>query len=152
MTKFTSIGIGGTFDRFHSGHRLLIDLAAFYADILKVGLIDSSYFNEKPKEQQFLIQEYDVRYSHLKEYITKLLKKKLIVFRIRNVGEDRKIATDQQIEALVVSPETYLGALEINKERAKRGKKKISIVVVPFVVRANGIRESSTRLRQERKL
>ncbi|MHA1972382.1 MAG: pantetheine-phosphate adenylyltransferase [Candidatus Hodarchaeales archaeon] len=150
MTKFHLAGIGGTFDRLHSGHKLLFEIAAFYADILKVGLIDSSYFKEKPKEEQSLIQNYNIRYSNLKDYGINFLKRKLVIFRVKHVGEDRKIAVEQQLDALVVSPETYTGALEINKKREERGKKRVSIIISPFVLSQNGIRESSTRLRKEK--
>lgn len=58
-------------------------------------------------------------------------------------------ATEEGIEAIVVTPETLKRALEINRERrVKRGLKELVIVVIPFTRDEKGRVISSTRIRR----
>lgn len=61
---------------------------------------------------------------------------------------DRELATDASLTALVVSQETILGAIEINKMRKRNNKEKITIIVVPRVIRDDGSLISSTSIRK----
>jgi phosphopantetheine adenylyltransferase len=62
---------------------------------------------------------------------------------------DQKLASDAKLSALVVSQETCSGANTINRLRVSKGKSKLTIIVIPRVIRADGTLESSTKLRKE---
>jgi phosphopantetheine adenylyltransferase len=62
---------------------------------------------------------------------------------------DRILASKSDLEALIVSQETILGAMAINYLRSQKNKTRLTILLVPSVIRKNGTIESSTKLRKE---
>ena len=150
MKQFENIGLGGTFDRLHSGHKLFLDIAAHYGQCIHVGLISSNYLNKAKKTHNEIIQNFSIR----QEAVVSFLSKRNTQCQISSIdtpGMDQKLASDAKLGALVVSQETCNGATAINRIRISKGKIKLTVIVVPRVLRANGTLESSTRLREEDK-
>lgn len=148
MKQFTDVGLGGTFDRLHKGHKLFLDIAAFYGQTIHVGLISSSYLTKIRKNFYKTIQSIMFRRKKVETY----LQARGTYPRIVNIGKpgmDRKLANEAKLSALVISQETYSGAIAINRLRVSHGKPKLVIIVIPVVIRSNGSRESSTKLRKE---
>lgn len=56
--------------------------------------------------------------------------------------------TDAGLDVHVSSEETFTGALKINEERAKRGLKKMILVIVPIILDKQGKKLSSTEIRK----
>ena len=150
MKQFENIGLGGTFDRLHTGHKLFLDIAAHYGQCIHVGLISSSYLNNAKKKHYEIIQSFSIRQEAVESFLLKR-NTQCQISSIDTPGMDQKLASDAKLGALVVSQETCDGANAINRLRISKGKTKLTIIVVPRVLRANGTLESSTRLREEDK-
>ncbi|UCE12619.1 MAG: pantetheine-phosphate adenylyltransferase [Candidatus Heimdallarchaeota archaeon] len=148
MEKFEIVGLGGTFDRLHSGHKLFLDIASHYGKVVHIGLISPSYLSKIRKKSAKNIQTYQERQKNVESHLLKRNVSSRIT-KIDSPGMDRALAADSNLSALVVSQETYPGATAINDQRHHDKKPKVTIIVIPCVIRANGTLESSTRLRME---
>jgi pantetheine-phosphate adenylyltransferase len=151
LKPFENIGLGGTFDRLHSGHKLFLDIAAHYGQSIHIGLITPSYLTKKRKILSEKIQDYQTRRQNIINHYSQH-KTPISISDINDIGMDRDLATDASLSALVVSQETISGAITINELRKKDDKKRLTIIVVPRVIRDDGSLESSTRLRKEEQL
>ena len=148
MKQFKTVGLGGTFDRLHSGHKLFLDIAAHYGQSVHIGLITPDYLANKQKVLTEKIQNYQFRRKTTGNYLTKRETSSLIS-NIDSIDMDKKLATDASLEALIISQETIKGAIDINKLRKTAKKTKLTLIIIPFVIRDDGRTESSTRLREE---
>ena len=147
MPKFQSVGLGGTFDRLHAGHKLFLDLAAYYGIEIQVGLIGDEYLANQKKSLNQLISNYEKRSKNLHEYV-KLRDKSCTIIKINSLGKDRDYARDSNLNAIIASQETFQGASRINKARLQLNKDPLTIIIVPFVISTSGERISSTMLRK----
>ncbi len=148
LPKFSSIGFGGTFDRLHSGHALMLDLAVFYGDEIQVGLIGDTYLKFQKKIRGERIFSYSERERSLIEYIN-TREKSCTVIKIDSVGKDRKYAIESELDSILVSPETFEGAIIINRERKRLQKERMTIVLVPLAISKNGSKISSSAIREQ---
>ncbi|MFB6187787.1 MAG: pantetheine-phosphate adenylyltransferase, partial [Halobacteriaceae archaeon] len=67
-------------------------------------------------------------------------------YSIRQLTEPTGIATEQQFDALIVSPETKEGGKKINEIRQEKGYDPLEIFVVDHVKAEDGDIISSTRI------
>jgi pantetheine-phosphate adenylyltransferase len=148
LKNFKYIGLGGTFDRLHAGHKLFLDIAAFYGQNVHVGLISKNYLVKKPKNYTKIIQKYEKRRNEVENYLSQR-KTKSLFSKITKLGMDRELAEESKLNALVVSQETCSGAIAINRQRTEINEQKLTIIVIPYVTRDDGTLESSTRMRRE---
>ncbi len=148
MTKFKSVGLGGTFDHFHAGHALFLDISCYYSDQIHVGLISDKYLDNYPKKFRKKIHEYSKRALSIVEH-TKLRKKSLVIVEIDSLGKDVKYASESDLEAIIVSQETYSGALQINAIRKSMKIPPLTIILIPFVVSEEKKKISSTQIREQ---
>ncbi|KXZ47714.1 hypothetical protein GPECTOR_33g596 [Gonium pectorale] len=138
---FRRVAVGGTFDRLHAGHELLLAATALVAQgSVFVGVTaDALLANKSHKE---LLQPYDVRAHEALSYL-RAVRPGLQV----EAGplSDPKAPTlaelDPSMEALVVSVETLPGAVAINAGRAARGFRPLAVVTVPVI----GVRRGKGR-------
>ncbi len=147
MLKYKSIGLGGTFDRLHAGHKLFLDLAAFYGANIQIGLIGDEYLAHQLKELNQMIFNYGKRSQFLINYL-KRRNRPCSLIKIDSIGQDKKYARDSDLNAIIVSQETFPGAVNINAARLQINKKHLAIIIVPFVISEDGERLSSTLLRR----
>ncbi|PIR61170.1 MAG: hypothetical protein COU68_00850, partial [Candidatus Pacebacteria bacterium CG10_big_fil_rev_8_21_14_0_10_45_6] len=66
--KARVVGVGGTFDHFHLGHRKLIDAAAAAADTLMIGITSDSFAEQLEKLYPESLQSYFTRLESVKTY------------------------------------------------------------------------------------
>ncbi len=135
LMKYRKVAVGGTFDHFHAGHKVLLDKAFELGDNVIIGLTSDAYSKRKSAS-------YSARKRNLEAY----LKGKSYEIVELEDAYGPAIA-DREIDAIVVSSETRARALEINVIRQKRGREPLEIVIVPMLMAANGRRISSTRIR-----
>lgn len=147
-TRFTNIGIGGTFDRLHEGHKLFLDISAHFGELVHVGLTTPAYLDGSCKNYRQLIQPYQVREENVEEHLR--FRQTMVDFSpLDTPGMDQTLAEQSDLAALVVSQETCSGAIAINRARAKSKKSRLTIIICPSVTRSDGTLESSTQIRKD---
>ena len=129
LNSYDCVAVGGTFDRLHAGHRLLLTVAAWSArKILRIGVTGSNLLQNK--KYRDLIWSFEKRSATAVEYAQQVNPKltKIIVSKLSDpMGPT---ASDPSIDALVVSKETFDGASKINTVREAKGIRPMKIIVV----------------------
>lgn len=142
---YRNVVLGGTFDRLHGGHKVLLTEAARLASQrLVVGLADGPLLARKARQE--LLQPFELRRANLVAFVgTVAAHLHVHVEALRDTcGPASAI---RELEAIVVSPETRAGADTVNAERAAKGFPPLQVYVVDFV---HGPKDkmSSTYLRE----
>jgi pantetheine-phosphate adenylyltransferase len=135
--------VGGTFDPLHDGHKKLIDRSFSLAGeggTVIIGLTTDAFAGGK----SHTITPFDQRREELVAFITS--KRYSADWIIESLSDRYGPSLDADFDALVVSEETLPVALEINKKRAERGKKKVDLHQVSCVLAEDGRWISSTRI------
>ncbi|XP_042481033.1 phosphopantetheine adenylyltransferase 1-like isoform X2 [Macadamia integrifolia] len=124
---YGSVVLGGTFDRLHDGHRLLLKAAAEFArDRVVVGVCDGPMLADKES-----------------------IKPGLNVKTEAIVEPYGLSIVDDNLDAIIVSKETWAGGISVNKRRAEKGLPQLKIEVVDLLPEENsGEKLSSTALRR----
>jgi pantetheine-phosphate adenylyltransferase len=131
--------IGGTFDILHKGHEALLRRAFGLGEVF-IGLT-SDKMAQKLRDRK--VKSFKERKKELRNFILKEFKTKPKIFEIEN---NFGFTLKRDFDYIVVSPETYQNAVEINKERLKRKKKLIEIVEINFVLAEDGKPISAERI------
>ena len=145
MKKYKKVAVGGTFDEFHRGHRVLLMKAFEIGEIVAIGLCSDRFVARMRKPH--LTASYDDRLKELKAFLNQLgfLKRARIVSIDDPYGTTLK---ESCIEALVVSEETAPVAFIINEKRKEAGLFQLAIITVAMVPSDNSAPISTTRIRE----
>jgi len=143
MSKFSLIAMGGTFDIIHRGHLTLLENAFEISDKVIIGLTSDEFVQKKGKTP---IHKYDER---LKNLISVIFHKfPNTNFEISQLNNDFGPAVlEKDVQALIVSGETSDQGNVLNKLRTERNLPLVEIVVVPMFLAKDGVRISSTRIK-----
>ncbi|MEM3737345.1 MAG: pantetheine-phosphate adenylyltransferase [Candidatus Bathyarchaeia archaeon] len=144
VNKFRRIAVGGTFDSLHKGHRKLLEEAFLKGEEVIIGLTTDRLAREL--HTTHTVASYEAR----KEALLNLLRRKGVASRAHIIPIDSREGTAADtldLEAIVVSPESYPGALRINELRRQRLMKELEIIVVEEVMAEDGKPISATRIR-----
>jgi len=143
--RFRVVGIGGTFDELHRGHKALLDKAFELGDLVWIGLSTDEFARKLQKEHE--IAPYESRERELRCF----LKKRGLSSRARITPlEDPygPAVTSREIQAIVVSRETEPGAHRINILREKNGLPPLKVIVIDMIPAENHEPISTTRIRR----
>ncbi len=142
---FDRVAVGGTFDRLHRGHRHLLKKAFEVGEIVIIGLTTDEFLQGYPKEHP--VSSYVFRRRQLHAFLGTLgvVRRATIVPLNDAFGP---AATDESIDALVVSRETEYTAREINEQRTTLGLKSLTVIVVDMVLADDCLPISTTRVRR----
>ncbi|MCX8174443.1 MAG: inosine/xanthosine triphosphatase [Thermoplasmata archaeon] len=132
------VGIGGTFDRLHKGHEVLLKKAFEVGDKVLIGITSDKLAAGKGE-----VQPFDVRKRNVAEFVEKIGKP----YEILVLNDIYGITLRKGLDALVVSSETLQRAEKINRMRVKKKLRKLKIVVVKKVLAEDLFPISSTRIR-----
>lgn len=143
------IGVAGTFNRFHIGHRVLLDRVLLIKQLFPYALIDIGITTDAfaSLHRTVLIRGEEERMQDVVDYLHKngVEHSDMKVWFIR---EPYGVFTDD-IDILVVSEETVFGANQLIADRIARGiMKPLSVSVVPEMC-FDGERISSTSIIRE---
>jgi pantetheine-phosphate adenylyltransferase len=142
--KFRVVGVGGTFDELHKGHRALLKKAFAIGAHVQVGLCTDEFARKLTKNH--VIAPYEERKKDLMNFLreNKVLGRAEIIPISDSYGT---AATDKSIEAIVVSRETEPAAGAINARRKENGLKALDVIVIGMVPAENHVNISTTRIR-----
>jgi inosine/xanthosine triphosphatase len=135
----TRVGVGGTFNSLHKGHRALLDKAFEVGDEVLIGVTSEVYVvGRKP-----FLRPTKERLAELDEYLVGKGKPYHLL-----VIEDAwsNAAQMPELDAMVVSPESAENAEHINKLRSMKGLVPLQIVMIPYVLAQDYCPISSTRI------
>lgn len=141
------VGLGGTFDHLHEGHKLLLRTALSISEHIEVGLTSQTLLENK--EYSSKLEDYETRKKNLIDFVSSFSDpKRTNVVEINNWNEMSGYAQKPDYEGLVVSQETYDNALKLNKERENIGLKPLILIVIPLIKDEKNIKISSTSIRE----
>jgi len=141
--KFETVAVGGTFDEFHKGHRVLLKKAFEVGNRVLVGLCSDDFVKKLRKPHR--IAPYEKRLEELKSF----LRKRGVLERVEVVPLDDPYGVTvsrNRLDAIVVSKETEPRAHEINEKRRSKGRPPLKIVVIDMILAEDYFPISSTRI------
>jgi pantetheine-phosphate adenylyltransferase len=135
--------VGGTFDPLHDGHKRLLarsfEIAGPGGRVV-IGLTSDSFASRKTHP----IRPFATRKADLERYISHTIHS--TQWTIELLNDRYGSAIDADFDALIVSEETLKVAVEINKLRREKGRKKVDIHQISCVLAEDGRWISSTRI------
>jgi pantetheine-phosphate adenylyltransferase len=143
--RFKLVGVSGTFDRLHIGHKALLRKAFEVSEHVMIGLTTRRMVQHKTLAKK--IEPYNTRKKKLEEF----LKEEGYRERAEIMSLDDPYGPaimDAGLEALVATEETLPGVKKINIIRGEKGLPPLEIVIVPIILDQDGQRVSSTRIRE----
>lgn len=139
-----SVALGGTFDRFHKGHRAMLDRAFTVSKTVSIGVATEELYKDK-----FLggtIEPFTVRKKYVRDYLSKknwLDRAKIIGFSDFKGPLDKK----KSVEGIIVSRQTLPNAIRINRMREDARIPALKTIIVEDVLASDGKMISSARIR-----
>lgn len=125
---YHTVGLGGTFDRFHLGHEAFLTFAAQHADHLAIGITTTKMTLGKPLSES--IQPIKQRMARVAAWCNKLGVQYDLFELTDAYGPSLEGGT---LDALVVTEETEAGATAINQARAGLGLQPLPVHVCTMV-------------------
>lgn len=120
---YGAVAVGGTFDRFHNGHRLLLAQSALRAEKhILVGVADGPLLTNKALSE--LIEPLETRMQNVHSFLSDV-KPSLHIEVVRIVDVMGPTAWDATLECLVITADTSGGGEAVNAER----KKKVNVLM-----------------------
>ena len=139
VKQYKKVAVGGTFDKFHYGHRKLIGKAFEIGDEVEIGVTSNAFGGLKGN-----IDPCNVRMSNLNDF----LENNHNNFHISRLDDPfGPTINDSDYDAIVVSEETEPNAIKINEIRKSKGMNPLDIIVISFVLAVDDVPISSTRIR-----
>jgi len=141
--KFETVAVGGTFELFHSGHRVLLMKAFKVGNRVLIGLCSDNFVKKMRKPHRI------ASYARRLEDLENLLKKNGVLERAEIIPLDDAYGitlSDKRIDAIVVSEETEPRAHKINEKRKSMGMSPLPIITVKMVLSEDHYPISSTRI------
>jgi pantetheine-phosphate adenylyltransferase len=145
MTKqFGTVGVGGTFDELHRGHRSLLIKAFEVSERVMIGVSSDEFV--KKLQKPHTTAPYTQRLKELKDFLSEQgLSERAEIIPIDD-PTGGVLLSNNPIEALVVSKETEPTAININHKRERMGLSPLRIVVIDMVPSENHLAISTTRI------
>lgn len=137
------IMVGGTFDPLHDGHRALLSRSFELAGpggTVVIGLTSDRFAGTKSHP----VRPYEQRRAAVERFAEEF--DRGVGYEIEPLSDRYGSALDLDFDALVVSEETMPVAIEINRLRRERGRRKVDIHQITCVLAEDGRWISSTRI------
>ena len=142
MPRYRRAVLGGTFDRLHVGHEVLLATAFRLGRTVAIGLTTDRYLRHHPKPDGRAIQPYATRRRALLRWISDRYPPRR--WRVVPLNDTFGGSVEDGVNVLVVSADTVAGGRSVNAERRRRGRRPVPVVVVPLVL-ADDLRPVSSR-------
>ena len=143
--EFKTVAVGGTFDEFHNGHKVLLLKAFDVSDQVLIGLSSDGLVQKLSKPHE--TAPYEQRLEELKAFLRKHdFSERAKIIPLNDVY-GVTLSSKGYLESLVVSKETEPTGIKINEKRKKLGLHPLHIAVIEMVPSENHIPVSTTRIR-----
>lgn len=143
--KLKTVAVGGTFDEFHRGHRILLRKAFEVSEEVLIGLSSDELAEKLNKPHK--TASYQERLEDLKDFLSEeSFEERARIIQLNDIYG--VTLSEGCLEGLVVSRETESTALKINSKREEKGLPPLEIVVIDMVPSENHIPISTTRIRR----
>lgn len=131
LPQYDAVCLGGTFDRLHVGHKILLTQACLMAtEKLIVGATHGK-MNEK-KVLRELMETTEERICKVKEFLQDI--KQSLEYQVVPIEDPYGPSiSDASIGAIAVSEETMMGAESINKQRTEMGLRPLEVEVIHII-------------------
>jgi len=144
--------LGGTFDRLHAGHKIMLTIAVLSTERkMVVGITGDEML--KNKKHGDVMQPYALRASTTLWFLQAI--DPSLTYEIIEINDPYgPTLTGPSFNAIIVSEETRKGADEINEKRRANGLLPLEVIVVGLVKAPSGLGDgklSSTALREKYK-
>jgi pantetheine-phosphate adenylyltransferase len=136
---FKHVALGGTFDHFHKGHEVLLRKAVEIGDSITVGITSDRLAGRES-------EPYEVRKTAVERNLERLGCKRYFIVSLEDPFGPA--TTDESMDSLVVSEETYSRAIELNRIRKEGGLEELEIIRIPMLHAEDRGSLSSSRIRQ----
>ncbi|KAH9499294.1 hypothetical protein Btru_003638 [Bulinus truncatus] len=131
LQTYSNVVLGGTFDRLHTGHKLLLNESCLRCEKkLTVGITDGE--RNKKKSLWELMEPYEEREQKLANFVNDI-KPNIILDAVKIYDPFGPTITDPDLQCIVVSEETKAGGIMVNEERLKRGFSPLNMVTIDLV-------------------
>ena len=133
--------VAGSFDALHLGHKTLLRKAFEIGNEIYIGVTTDEFIKKIGKKAR----SYEKRVKQIQKFLNdENLQGKATIMPLNDFYGN---AIEEDYDAIVVSPESYSRAREINDIRKRKGMKEIEIVIAPLVLADDGIPISSSRIK-----
>jgi cytidyltransferase-like protein len=132
--------LGGTFDKFHKGHMLLLGLAATLGERIIVGVSSDEFASSKPHRVEPFTERLDKVSGFLRSIGCRS-------FKVLKLDDFAGPAKNLREGTLLVTPDTLKNGLLINRIRAERSLPPLEILLAPLLEAEDSEPLSSTRIR-----
>jgi len=133
--------LGGTFDRFHVGHEVLLSTALRFAGKIEVWITA----DEKARKKTHLIEDWEIRAAVIEEWLNGFARDRFSIHILDDEYGPARSRTD--CDSIACTDETLPMCERINSERKLNGLQPLEIITVAHVEDAFGQVVSSTRIR-----
>ncbi|KAM8819037.1 bifunctional coenzyme A synthase [Rhynchonycteris naso] len=131
MRGYRRGAVGGTFDRLHNAHKVLLSAACILAqEQLVVGVADKDLLKSKLLPE--LLQPYAERVKHLSEFLVDI-KPSLSFDIIPLLDPYGPTGSDPSLEFLVVSEETHRGGMAVNRFRLENDMEELALYQIQLL-------------------
>ncbi|XP_044300719.1 bifunctional coenzyme A synthase [Varanus komodoensis] len=125
LQSYSDVVVGGTFDRLHNGHKILLSVSCMLAENrLLVGVSDKDLLENKLLKE--LILPFEQRVAQLSEFLVDI-KPSLRYEIVPLFDYFGPSITDSNLKCIVVSEETLKGGLAVNKRRLENNLPELAL-------------------------
>ena len=133
--------VGGTFDRFHSGHSLLLSAATGKSSRVEVHVtIDEMASMKSP-----FIEDYETRVEHILDWASKNLDSNIQIYPLTD--KFGPAPSHKEADCIVATEETIHNCEQINNSRIENNLPSLKIINVSHIIDSYGEILSSSRIR-----
>ncbi|XP_053219335.1 bifunctional coenzyme A synthase isoform X2 [Podarcis raffonei] len=132
LQSYSDVVVGGTFDRLHNGHKILLSVSCMLAENrLVVGVSDRDLLETKMLKE--LILPFEQRVAQLSEFLVDI--KPSLRYEISPLFDYfGPSITDSKLKCIIVSEETLKGGLAVNRRRVENGLPELAVHIIKLAL------------------